>query len=522
MVCVQTSKHKFKTLLLWFGAAFFIFISLNTACGPYSKSAPTTIKTLTITPKSLQITNGLTVQFTAMGTYLDNTTADVTKFITWSSSHLDVASISTDGLASTFSAGTSTITASYLNALGNSISDSVTLSVTPAHTLISLTLSSTSPSSISSDEGSQQFTCTGNYADGLSQDLTYSVSWQSSNSSVATISNTGLVSAVSGGTTSISASLGSVISATVSQTVSKAWLYFVNAANATLQVCKVSGNTLSNCTPASPTNVSTPTSIVLNAAKTMAYISNSGSSQITTCDVNSVLGNGSLTNCTVSAIGSISGLAPNNLTAITMSPSGAYVYANDNTNNRILYCPTGNFTTLSCSIFGSSSAPANFNNINPPSFTPNGAYFYVPNYNTNSISTCKTPTGGSFATCSTVDGVTGLSGNAGGTAVHPSGTHLYITVGSNIVYCAINSSTGTLSNCQNAATSAGVMLNGSSGTITFNRKGTYAFVGDWGATRGMLICHVASDKSFDSCTRVTGATLGISPANALYSPFYSP
>ena len=60
----------------------------------------------------------------------------------------------------------------------------------------------------------QQFTATGYYSDGTSANLTQSVTWASSETSVATISNAagtqGLATFVSGGTTTITATLGSV------------------------------------------------------------------------------------------------------------------------------------------------------------------------------------------------------------------------------------------------------------------------------------------------------------------------
>jgi len=54
---------------------------------------------------------------------------------------------------------------------------------------------------------SQQFAATGNYSDGSTNDLTTQVTWASSNTVVATIDTNGLATALSPGTTLISASL---------------------------------------------------------------------------------------------------------------------------------------------------------------------------------------------------------------------------------------------------------------------------------------------------------------------------
>ena len=60
----------------------------------------------------------------------------------------------------------------------------------------------------------QQFTATGTYSDGSTQNLTGSVTWTSSNTTVATISASGLASAASAGNTTIQAALTSVTGST--------------------------------------------------------------------------------------------------------------------------------------------------------------------------------------------------------------------------------------------------------------------------------------------------------------------
>lgn len=78
-------------------------------------------------PGNPSISSGSTRQFTATGTYTNNNTADITGSAAWSSSNLDVATISSGGLATCLAAGTTTITA----ALGT-ISVATTLIVTKA------------------------------------------------------------------------------------------------------------------------------------------------------------------------------------------------------------------------------------------------------------------------------------------------------------------------------------------------------------------------------------------------------
>jgi len=71
------------------------------------------------------------------------------------------------------------------------------IAVTPASTTTPLRLT-------------QQFTATGTYNNGTSQDVTGTAAWSSASPSIATISATGLASAVGQGTAGITASVGSV------------------------------------------------------------------------------------------------------------------------------------------------------------------------------------------------------------------------------------------------------------------------------------------------------------------------
>jgi hypothetical protein len=133
-----------------------------------------------------------------MGTYSDGSTADITTKVTWTSAITTVATITpAGGLAKAVGNGTSTITASLNGVIGATtlkVRSLTGIAVTPANPVLTL-------------GASQQFTATGTYSDGSFADLTSQVAWNSATPAVATIGSTGLVQALSNGTSTISASL---------------------------------------------------------------------------------------------------------------------------------------------------------------------------------------------------------------------------------------------------------------------------------------------------------------------------
>lgn len=173
-----------------------------------------TLTSIAVTPSNPTLAKGSTEQFTATGTYSDGSTQNLTTAVTWTSSVVATASISnasgSNGLATTTGTGSTTITAAL-----NHISGSTSLTVTAA-TLSSISV--TPPAPTIAKGTTEQFTATGVYSDGSTQNLTSRVNWASSASSVATISNgsgsNGLATSVGTGQSTISASLGSVSGST--------------------------------------------------------------------------------------------------------------------------------------------------------------------------------------------------------------------------------------------------------------------------------------------------------------------
>ena len=158
------------------------------------------LSAITVTPSNPEIPMGAMQQFNAMGTYSDNTTADITSLVTWSSNNTTVATIDDVGLALGLVEGATTITA----ALGP-VSDTAILTIIRVLDFITVTPSPTVPAGLA-----QQFTANGTYSDLSTDNLTLSVTWSSSSITIATIDSSGLATTYIEGTTVISAALGSV------------------------------------------------------------------------------------------------------------------------------------------------------------------------------------------------------------------------------------------------------------------------------------------------------------------------
>ena len=172
-------------------------------CGTSNVVAgPPTLASIALTPGNASIAAGTTKQFTATGTYSNGSTQNLTSAATWKSSVPGVATISAAGLATTAAKGASSISATM-----GSITGSTTLTVT-APTLVSIAVTPGNPSIAAGTM--QQFTATGTYSDGSTQNLTSAATWSSSASGVATISAAGLAASAAKGASSISATMGSI------------------------------------------------------------------------------------------------------------------------------------------------------------------------------------------------------------------------------------------------------------------------------------------------------------------------
>ena len=82
---------------------------------------PPALTSITVTPTNHSILTGASQQFTAIGTYSDDSTKNLTSQATWISSNTLVATINAGGLATGVTTGTTTISASLTGVTGNTV-----------------------------------------------------------------------------------------------------------------------------------------------------------------------------------------------------------------------------------------------------------------------------------------------------------------------------------------------------------------------------------------------------------------
>jgi uncharacterized protein YjdB len=170
--------------------------------------AGTALVSIAVTPGNNSVPALIATQFTATGTFADNSQQDLTLSATWTSSQPEIATVSnvggTKGLATGVAAGppATTISALFAGKLGTAV-----LSVTGA-TLSSI---SVTPNPVTVSVGNtEQFTAIGTFSDSSTLNLTTQVSWESTNIATAVVNNFGLASAAGTGTTTVDATLNGI------------------------------------------------------------------------------------------------------------------------------------------------------------------------------------------------------------------------------------------------------------------------------------------------------------------------
>ncbi len=193
----------------YFVLSLLLGVFLLSGCGGSDTAydAGADITSIAVTPANPSIPSGVDKQFTATGTYVDGTSADITASAIWSSATPVYATVDDSGLATGVTAGTSAITATLGSKSGSSI-----LTVTTA-TLVSIAVSPVEPTLPLNL--TKQFAATGTYKNGISEDdytrdMTALVTWTSGTPLVALMDPSGLITANQAGSSVITATFGSI------------------------------------------------------------------------------------------------------------------------------------------------------------------------------------------------------------------------------------------------------------------------------------------------------------------------
>jgi hypothetical protein len=190
--------------------AFTVLVALAFGVSCKGFFVKPTLTSIAVGPASPTIETGTTnntVQMTAFGTFNDGSTGNPS--VAWSSAQPSIATVSTSGLVTSVSTGTSAITATAN--INPTITGSQTVTVTVG-CIESIALNPAGPVTISvtGTPHTQLFaaeatTCNGQF------DITATAIWASSNTAAATV-DAGTVTAVAIGTTNVTASAGNVTS----------------------------------------------------------------------------------------------------------------------------------------------------------------------------------------------------------------------------------------------------------------------------------------------------------------------
>ncbi|MDN2712903.1 ice-binding family protein [Janthinobacterium sp. SUN118] len=168
----------------------------------------TTLASLTVTPATATLAIGGAQQFTAIATYGDGSSQDVSAKAAWTSATPASATVNaSSGLAAGVAAGGSSISAAF-----GGKSATAQLTVSPA-TLTAIAITPLTPSIAIG--ASQQFTVTGSFSDSTTRDVTAVSAFASASPATAGIAADGLALGKVAGTTQITATTGTLMASTV-------------------------------------------------------------------------------------------------------------------------------------------------------------------------------------------------------------------------------------------------------------------------------------------------------------------
>ena len=173
------------------------------------------ISSIAISPTTATLALAATQSMVATSTRVDTSTVVNTSQVIWSSSNPAIATVNAAGLITAVAGGTANITATFTSFGGTlATSNTAVITVSGGVTLSTIAVTPAVPTVFVN--GTQQLLATGTYSDASTANLTSIATWSSLTPSVATVSATGLVTAIAIGTAVVRAVSGAITgSATV-------------------------------------------------------------------------------------------------------------------------------------------------------------------------------------------------------------------------------------------------------------------------------------------------------------------
>ncbi|MBQ4892333.1 Ig-like domain-containing protein, partial [Shewanella sp. MMG014] len=170
------------------------------------------ITALTVTPAQVDIAKGQTEQLTVTATYSDSTSSDVTSSVAWLVDDTNTATVAPSGLLTGNEVGATFLTAQKDGVTSNTAN--VDISVTVNQAAVGIVSISVNPAQVNVVIKGQslQLSATAMYSDNTTSDVTGSVTWESSDVTVATVAVNGSVSGVKVGATTVTAKMDNITS----------------------------------------------------------------------------------------------------------------------------------------------------------------------------------------------------------------------------------------------------------------------------------------------------------------------
>jgi len=464
---------------------------------------PPALKSIAVTPSPVTIANGLTQQFTAIGTYTDNSTQDLTNSATWSVNNPGVISVNNTGLGTCKQVGdgSSVIAASGI------VNGSATLNCGPPN-LTSITV--TPANSTIANGTNQNMVATGHYTDNTMQDLTGQANWSSSNPAIATIvnvpfsvTNGQVTGKAQGGPVTITASFNSV-NGTTNLTVGPPNLVSIAVTPASPIVSK--GNTQQFTATGTYTDNSTQ-----NLTNTATWSSSAGA----VATINASTGLATAVSIGITTVAATQNSISGNTNMRVIGPPSRFAYTanfSDNTIEEYTVSANGQLRDNGYAFNGAGTGPQGI------TVDPGNNYLYVANSNLNTVSAYTITANGTLAPIAGSPFASGTTLTSGPSAVTVSyrgngGKSAYVAnFGENTVTAFTIANNGALTspNTQAVGTSpVGVVA---------TSDGLNVYVSNSGGTPG-TISEFSVSQNTGALTPNGTISAGTSPENMAVDPF---